>query len=254
MTDLKDIFNKENPHRESAPETNTEEFKKVLKSRRSVRKYSPKKIPAAVMHDVLDMALLAPNSSNLQPWEFYWIRSKEKRELANAAFLSQPAATTAAEIIVAVARTKTWKAHAKKMIALLEANDSGPSATVYYKKIVPLVYSLGFLNFYGFIKKFLFFFRGLSKATPREITNKCELQIWAVKSTALACENIMLSLRAYGYDSCPMEGFDSARLSKLLDLPKDAIIVMGISAGERAEDGVYGQQLRFTKENFVFEI
>ena len=35
------------------------------------------------------------------------------------------------------------------------------------------------------------------------------MAVWAHKSTALACENLMLSLRAYGYDSCPMEGMDS---------------------------------------------
>ena len=29
---------------------------------------------------------------------------------------------------------------------------------------------------------------------------------------ALACENLMLALRAYGYDSCPMEGMDSKRI------------------------------------------
>ena len=56
--------------------------------------------------------------------------------------------------------------------------------------------------------------RGIKKPTPREPYNKRGMAIWAHKSTALACENLMLSLRAYGYDSCPMEGINSKRIKK----------------------------------------
>ena len=77
------------------------------------------------------------------------------------------------------------------------------------------------------------------------------MKIWAHKSTALACQNLMLALRAYGYDSCPMEGMDSYKIKKLLNLPRKAQISMVISAGKRAENGVYGQQVRFDKSNFI---
>ena len=77
------------------------------------------------------------------------------------------------------------------------------------------------------------------------------MKIWAHKSTALACENLMLSLRAYGYDSCPMEGMDSYKIKKLLNLPRKAQITMVISAGKRAENGVYGNQVRFDSKHFI---
>jgi nitroreductase len=77
--------------------------------------------------------------------------------------------------------------------------------------------------------------------------------VWAVKSTALACENYMLTARALGYDTCPMEGFDSARVTEILNLPCDAHIVMVISLGKRAPNGVYGPQIRFDIKDFVKE-
>ena len=80
------------------------------------------------------------------------------------------------------------------------------------------------------------------------------MAIWAHKSTALACENLMLSLRAYGYDSCPMEGMDSKRIKKLLGLSSPAEISMVISSGKRAENGVYGKQIRFDSNYFIHEI
>jgi len=253
MSELSNIFNNKNPHREPAAAVNSEEFCKVVRSRRSVRRFSKKPIPEKVMRECLELALLAPNSSNLQPWEFYWVRDPQKRKEINAAFLSQPAATTAAEIVVAVARTGTWRKNSKKMIQVLEQNQA-LSATHYYKKIVPLAYVIGFFGILGLFKKIFMFATGLFQPVPREVTSLCELQIWSVKTTALACENLMLSLRAFGFDSCPMEGMDSHRLKKILKLPKDALIVMGISAGERAEDGVYGPQIRFPSSEFIYEV
>ena len=253
MSDLKDVFSK-NTYVENAAEVNFEEFEKVITSRRSVRRFTDKNIPEDVVRKCLDMALLAPNSSNLQPWEFHWVRSSKVRKKIDQAFLSQPAATTADTIIVAVARTATWKIHAKKMVDLIKAQDPKHSALSYYEKIVPFVYTIGFLGLAGLLKKILLSVIGFRKPVPREPTSKAELITWAVKSTALACQNLMLAFRAAGYDSCPMEGMDSSRLKKLLKLPSDAVVVMGISAGQRAEDGVFGKQIRFDKKLFIHEI
>ena len=65
---------------EPAPQDiDVENFKKVITSRRSVRKFTDKAIPAKVLDDCLDLALLAPNSSNLQPWTFYVVQSAAKK-------------------------------------------------------------------------------------------------------------------------------------------------------------------------------
>ena len=37
----------------------------------------------------------------------------------------------------------------------------------------------------------------------------------------------------------------------ILGLPKEAVVTMVISAGKRAEGGVYGPRLRFDREHFV---
>lgn len=65
---------------EPAPQDiDVENFKKVIQSRRSVRKFTKKEIPAEVLDDCLDLALLAPNSSNLQPWTFYVVQNPTKK-------------------------------------------------------------------------------------------------------------------------------------------------------------------------------
>lgn len=232
---------------------NPSEFKKLVLARRSVRKYTEEKIPDHVVNECLDMALLAPNSSNLQQWEFYRISTPEiKKQVAFACF-SQSAAVTASELIVCVARRDTWRRHSKQM---LEEFAKLPLPTpkvalTYYQKLVPFVYTVGWFNFLTPFKWLLNTVLGWFKVVPREPISSFGLKVWAAKSVALACENLMLAFRAHGYDTCPMEGFDSKRVKSILNLPCKADVVMIISAGKRADGGVYGPRLRFPREQFI---
>ena len=104
---------------------------------------------------------------------------------------------------------------------------------------------------FGLIKRLLIKIIGIKRPIPREPVSVCDMKIWAQKTTALACQNLMLSLRAYGYDSCPMEGMDSKRIKKLLKLPRRAQICMVIGIGKRAKYGVYDERIRISKEKFI---
>ena len=97
----------------------------------------------------------------------------------------------------------------------------------------------------------MIFFIRFSKIVPGGNSSIADLRVWMHKSTALACQNLMLAFRAYGYDTCPMEGFDEKKVSKYLDLPRTAEPCMILSVGKRADNGVYGPQIRFPKEQFI---
>ena len=241
---------------ETAVETDPEEFEKVARSRRSVRVYDGSPVPEDVMRKCLELALLAPNSSNLQCWEFYWVRSTEKKKKAIEYFFSQPSARTAAEIVVAVGRIDTWRGNSRQMVETFDkAEVSVPKAARdYYTKLVHLVYPYGFLSLLVPFKYFVSTVVGFFRPMQREPLGKKDMQIWAAKSSALACLNLMLAFRAYGYDTCPMEGMDSTRMKRLLGVPRNSIITMGISVGKRSPKGVYGPQVRFESKQFLFEV
>lgn len=243
-------------YHEDVPEIDPVEFQKVLDSRRSVRVFDDTPIPEEIVEKCLANAIIAPNSSNLQPWEFYWVHDEEARKKISEASLSQVAAVKAKELFVVVARTKTWKRHGKELAELYRAEKGSGArmAEKYYTKIVPFVYTMGIFNLLGLVKRVFFFIKGLSGAIVREPVSKSYLKQWAVKTTALGAENLMLSLRAYGFDSCPMEGFDSKRIKKILNLASDSIVVMVIGAGKRARGGIYGKRVRFDKSRFIKKI
>lgn len=242
---------------EPAAEVSFEEFDKVLRSRRSVRVFKDEPIADSDIDKAIEHGLLAPNSSNLQPWEFFVVKTpKIKEELARYCF-SQNGAKTASHLIVCVARTNTWKEHCELMLKGFRDSGEEVPAVVeqYYKKIAPAAY--GLMGPFGILSPFKWLLLngiGLTKVMARGPVWPSDLKTWAVKSTALACENIMLSLRALGHDSLPMEGYDECRVKKLLGLGRHQHLVMIIGAGKRAEGGVYGPQVRFPKEKFVHQI
>lgn len=163
-----DIFSKipELNYKEESDYNNSEDFTKLVNSRRSCRVYTDEPVPEEIIQKCLDLALLAPNSSNLQPWQFYWVKSKDKRKLLDKYCLNQPAARTAPEIIVAVSCPEMWKTTRKLMLQAFEDQDEveTPEAAIqYYDKIVPLAYGQGFLGIKGRIKKVALFLMGLKK-------------------------------------------------------------------------------------------
>lgn len=231
-------------------------FEKIVENRRSVRLFENEPVPAAVIQHSLDMALAAPNSSNLQPWEFQWVRTPEIKSDLVKACMSQAAAATAAELVVCIARTGTWRENCADMVAQLAIQESKgvripKAAKHYYEKLVPVMYSQGFFGVSGFIKRIIAFFIGLQKPISREPSSHADMKVWAVKSTALACENFMLAITAHGYDTCPMEGFDSRRVRKLLSLPSDATVPMIIAVGKRRPNGVTLPRIRGERSKFV---
>jgi len=257
MSDI-DIFNRPQALGTSEPAAtcDPEAFKQVVESRRSVRVYTEDPIPEEVMRECLRLALLAPNSSNLQSWQFFWVRDPEKKADLVRYCLSQPAAATARELVVAVARPDFWKVNRDRMMDVIAKKDPATVKGVkqYYGRIVPLAYNQGPLGLLGLGKRIVLAWRALWKPSPRGPVSRADMRVWANKTTALACENLMLALRAHGFDSCPMEGMDPERIRRMLDLPRAAEVCMVISAGKRAPNGVYGNRIRFDQDFFVKEV
>ena len=233
-------------------------FFEIVKKRRSVRRFTDKEIPEDVVKKCLKAATLAPNSSNLQPWEFYWIKSSEKKKKVIEACFSQNAAKTAKEIVIAVARIDTWKRNRDLIIEDYKKKDQLiPLVKKYYMKLIPYAYYHDRFGIYGILKKiFYLFFNivGFFKPVIRGPIYKHELFETVSKSTALACQNFMLALVAEGFDSCPMEGFDEKRIKRILNLNWQSSIVMIIGIGKAAENGVYSERFRIDDDLVIKEI
>ena len=233
------------------PET---DFHDVVASRRTVRDFLPDSVPPAVLDRCLDAARLAPSSSNLQPWEFVVIRDPAVRRAANAICLDQLPAKTAPLLLALVTRRDTWRRNRDEILRVFESR--GPlrkRQEAYYRKIIPAIYTTGPFGLLGTLKRGVSRLVSLFRPTPN-FMSRADVRVMAHKSAALAAATFMLALRAEGYDSCPMEGFDPWRAARLLGLPRGAEVNMFLAVGRRSDKGVWWDRILMPREWTVREL
>lgn len=232
-------------------------FIDALNHRRSVRVYDKDiEIDSEIVKKCIEQATLAPNSSNMQLWEFYHITSKETLSQLTEACLGQNAAKTAKEMVVFVVRKDLWKnrvkshqENLKKMFGakpMSEYSSREKFAFKYYTKIIPFAYA-DFLGLFGYIKYAIGWITGLFKPSYRQLRTS-DMRIVAHKTAGLAAQTFMLAMAAEGLDTCPMEGSDTLRIKKALNLPYSSEINMVVSCGVRRPEGIYGERFRIPFE------
>ena len=234
----------------------------AISYRRSTRVYKKESIDSAIVKQCLENAALAPTSSNLQLWEFYHVTDDAVLKQLSKACFDQSAAKTAQQLVVVVARKDLWRKRAKANIGFLEKIYDKPDlserwlkrkkmAMDYYSKVIPTIYTELF-GVLGFFKYLAFQVVGLFRPIYRQV-RLSDMRIVAHKSAALAAQNFMISMAAVGYDTCPMEGSDTLRVKKILNLPRGSEINMIIGCGLRDEEkGIYGPRFRVPFETVYF--
>ncbi|WP_334056869.1 nitroreductase family protein [Polaribacter sp. P097] len=236
----------------------------AISYRRSVRIYDANKpIQTVIVKKCLEQAALAPNSSNMQLWEFYHITSKDIIAKIAPFCFNQNAAKTAQQLVIFVTRKDLWKERAKANLKFIDKNFGAnnpkekqtsreKTARNYYGKIIPFAYA-DFLGILGFLKFIMVTIIGFFKPIYRQV-RKSDMRIVAHKTCGLAAENFMISMAAEGYDTCPMEGSDTLRVKNLLGLPSGAEINMIVSCGIRDPKGVYGERFRIPFQEIYKEV
>lgn len=227
----------------------------VLNYRRSVRNYQTDiNLDTEKVKHCIEMATLAPNSSNMQLWEFYHITDKEMIQKMAYASLSQNAVASANQLVVFVARRDLFRKRAKQVLEFDRENikrNSPPDrqarrikrVEIYYGKLMPFIYAR-FFGLLGLFRKALSISISLFRPMFTD-SSECDQRIVVHKSCALAAQTFMIAMANEGYDTCAVEGFDSRRVKRLLNLPFGAEINMLIPCGIRnGNRGIHGERFR----------
>jgi len=233
-------------------------FDEIIEKRRSNRRFDPNvEVPNIVIQKSLERAILSPNSSNMQLWEFYWIQNPAEKEKYIDLCLGQSAAKTAKQLVVFVTRADLWKKRAKWNLDRVKEGIQGEPNKLqkrgldYYGKLMPLAYRSDIFGFWAFVRRCISFFGGLTKPFYR-MGGKADQRVTVHKSCGLAAQTFMLSIAAEGFESCPMEGFDSKLVKQALNLPSGAEINMIIAVGKGTPEGTWGPRNRVPYEEVVF--
>jgi nitroreductase len=233
-------------------------FETIVKARRSVRKFDPGvPVPDDAVQRALDLAVLSPNSSNMQLWHFTWVRDAGVRERIVPVCMGQNAARTASHLVVFQTRGDLWRRHARWNLDQADPGSGRPAderrlklMKKYYGVLMPLAYRNDPFGLNTLVRRLGSFLLGLYRPVMR-LGGRGWQRVILHKSCALAAQTFMLALQAEGYDTCPMEGFDEVRLKKLLQLPRGAEVCMIVAVGKGTPAGVYGERKRLPMDDML---
>ena len=171
------------------------DFKKIVMERYAVKLFDGIKIPEQKVKELFEMIRLAASSFNIQPWKVIVITNDELKEKLAPASWHQKQITTCSHLLVFCANKDI-----AGNIDLLEKEmiKNGANAES--------------------IKSYIQMMRDFEKRL-----SDSEKLSWAQRQTYLALGNALNGAKALGFDSCPMEGFDSKEYSKILNLPQNLV-------------------------------
>jgi nitroreductase len=214
-------------------------FRAVLEQRRAIRDFDDAPIDEHRLRQVLEAALLAPSSSNLQLFRLHVVTSPDKRALLAAACMGQRAARGAPVLIaVAACPQEAAASLAEQAQALSEELTLTPSARQHaldHVKTMRAVVRWTSLTAFAPLVRFALWCARFARPVPELPAGERAFRQWAVRNSAFAAQTLMLAAEAHGYASCPMEGFDRFRVQRALGLQHEHVWLV-IALGHRADN------------------
>ncbi|SFS90751.1 nitroreductase family protein [Marininema halotolerans] len=207
--------------------TNEQDFFSVIKDRHSVRKYQPGiQMPEEDLQAILESAVMAPSSWNLQHWKFLVIQNQETKER-----------------LLPIAYNQEQVVDSSVVVAVLGDLEANTNAEIIYSAAV----EHGFMN--QEVKEGLVGqINGAYEANPQIARDE------AIRNASLASMQLMLAAKAKGYDTCAMGGYDPVKFVEEFKVPERYVPVMLISIGKAAAaahgSGRFPVEQMIVKETF----
>ena len=200
------------------------EFKKIVHERYAVKLFDGRKLPEDKINNLFEIIRYAASSFNIQPWKIIVVRDQKLKEKLQPATWNQQQIPTCSHLLVFCADTDI-AGNIDRLEKLMIENGADKESIK------------------GYIDMMKGFERGLSKEQKLS---------WAQRQTFLALGNALNGAKALGFDSCPMEGFNPAEYSKILNLPDNLVPTVLCPIGYAADKP--NQKLRFPKEKmFIYD-
>ncbi|MDW8295205.1 MAG: nitroreductase family protein [Aquificaceae bacterium] len=177
---------------------------RLITDRRSITFFDPTRdIPNELIKEILEVSATAPSGYNIQPWEVIVVKDKEKKRKLKDICYGQQKVEDASANIVLVANTRAGEEHVDRILdSWIELGYIKPEARESLKSQIVAGWQ-----------------------DPQRAFRK------AVRDTALFGMTIMITARAYGLETHPMEGYDEQKLKEFLGIEEHKVVPMVIAIG-----------------------
>ena len=172
-------------------------LQEAITSRRAARAFRADPLPDGVLEEILHLSLQSPSGYNLQPWRFIVIKEQANKDKLRACAFDQSQVSQAPVVLIC-------------------CGDRRVNNPDYIEEIIQLGIAVGGVN-----EKYADYMRG---AIPQLFEYQpCfeSLEAWTNRHTMLAVAHLMIVAKAFGIDSCPMEGFVTAQVKEAFNIPAE---------------------------------
>ncbi|MGT2887665.1 NAD(P)H-dependent oxidoreductase [Streptococcus didelphis] len=195
-------------------------LRKTFYFRTAVRVYKDQKIPQEDLDLILDAAWRSPSSVGLEGWRFVNLKNQAvKEELKAISWGATSQLETASDFILILAEKNARYDGQSMRQSLIRRGITDPEA----------------------IDARLKTYQSFQKVDMDMLTSPRVLFEWTARQTYIALGNMMTCAALLGIDSCPIEGFDHAKVNDILakhgiiSADKEGISCM-LSLGYRLKD------------------
>jgi nitroreductase len=194
-----------------------EQFKQILQSRRSIRRFTDSTVSRDDVRELIDCARYAPSDTNSQTWKFIAVMDTEKIKQIEA---------------------MTWEC-LRGIAERAESQGLGREAKMLTRSFGP--YATAFANAPVLIVCLATPYQSKFRDKIFDPIGFADVSVWeeeGIKSSCLASMNLMLSAHAKGLATCPMTGpvlLAQNELREFLNIPDECQINMVIALGYPAD-------------------
>lgn len=181
-----------------------------------------KKVPDDVLTNIMEAARLAPSSYGLELWKFVVVDNAELRTKIREVAWNQGQVTDASHLVVLCRQATATAEDVEKFVKYTaEVRGMDVSALDGYKQMM------------------------LGAVSGMDEEKKAN---WMAKQVYLALGFLMSAAAEAGVDTCPMEGFDPAKVDEILGLEARGLkSVVLCPVGYRSADDKYGMAKKVRK-------
>jgi nitroreductase len=164
-------------------------------------------VPAEALETILEAIRLAPTSMGLQPFHVTVVADAAARAAMREAAYQQEQLTSASHVLVFSARPNV-SGHAQKLWAAARQNGAPEASVALMRKYYALSRLRAALTF--------------------------SRQSWAARQAYIPLGIAIMTAAQLGIDACPMEGFSSRKVTRILGLSGELRPVVLLAIGYRS--------------------
>ncbi len=177
-------------------------------------------MPKEALRNIVNLAGLAPSSSNTQPWELVVVEDPQAKENLRESAFDQPKITESSCTLIVLADPEAYKKENPTYESFVERGYMEAEEMEDYTEMVEGLY-----------------------------TNLEKPDRYAVKNAAFFGMSLMYAAEAYGWQSHPMIGFNPQEVKEKFEIPEDLIVTMLLSLGKFDDENTLLQRNR--RKNFT---